>query len=116
VGNLNDIYAVLLWQIQDDVIPNGPNSQVVAQLRAPLSEKRMPGKSSKVVKKSLAESFSASLFKLLLQALFFGMFSLLKDLISRDVSAMLNDSPLFSLLDPHGIGEEWFDLSLTCQP
>jgi hypothetical protein len=33
VGDLNDIYAVLLWPIPGDVIPGGPNSQVVAQLR-----------------------------------------------------------------------------------
>ena len=57
-----------------------------------------------------------SLFKLLLQALFFGKFSLLKDLIGRDMAAMLNDAPLFSLLHPNRVGEERIDLPLPCQP
>lgn len=57
--HLDNIDPVVLWHVQDDVVPNRPDSHAFAEFRTSLSQKRILSKPLEAVQKLLAKSFDA---------------------------------------------------------
>ncbi len=57
--DLHNIDAIVPRYVQYNVVPNRPDAQVLAALRACLTQQRMPGQPTKVIEKLLAKPLGA---------------------------------------------------------